>query len=175
MFITKLDAARRQLRTAIELWFSDADPVSIQALAYASHEIIHRLYRLKGLSDLLYDSNALTDKQQKEFPKLLKQSANFIKHATREAEFDEKAIFNSSTNDLFLIFSTIGLHRMGEKLNETESAFMFWLYLHNPGWFIGDQIIKDRAPIERLNKIRGIEKIGFLGAFADLKKEIGAT
>jgi len=175
MFITKLDAARRQLRTAIELWFSDADPVSIQALAYGSHEIIHRLYRRKGLSDLLYDSYALTDKQRKEFPILLKQSANFIKHATREAESNEEAIFNSSTNDLFLIFSTIGLHRMGEKLNETESAFLFWLYLHNPAWFVGDQVMKDRVPIERLNEIRGAEKFGFLRAFANLKKEIGST
>lgn len=175
MFITKLDAARRQLRTAIELWFSDADPVSIQTLAYAAHEIIHRLYRRKGLSDLLYDSNALTDKQRKEFPILLKQSANFIKHATRNAEADEKAIFNSATNDLFLIFSTIGLHRMGEKLNETESAFMFWLYLHNPGWFIGDEVIKNRAPVERLNKMRNVEKIRFLRAFVEFKREIGAT
>jgi hypothetical protein len=174
MFITKLDAARRQLRTAIELWFSGADSVSILTLAYASHEIIHRLFRRKGLSDLLYDSKALTDKQRKEFPILLKQSANFIKHATRNAEAAEKTLFNSATNDLFLIMSTIGLHCMGEKLDETESAFMFWLYLHNPGWFVGDQIIKDRIPAERLNRIRGVEKNGFLQAFADLKRDVGA-
>lgn len=175
MFITKLEAARRQLRTAIGLWFAGGDPVSIQALAYASHEIIHRLYRQKGLSNLLYDSSALTDKQRKEFPILLKQSANFIKHATRKAETDKKGIFNSAINDLFLIFSTIGLHRMGEKLNETESAFMFWLYLHNPGWFIREQVIKDRIPVERINKMRKVERIGFLKAFADLKREISIT
>lgn len=160
MFITKLDAARRQLCTAIELWFSDGDPISIHALAYASHEIIHRAYRRRGLSNLLYDSSVLTDKQRKEFPILLKQSANFIKHAAREAEVGEKTFFNSAATDLFLIFSAIGLQRMGEKLNETESAFMFWLYLHNPGWFIEEQIIKDRVPVERLNKIRGVEKGG---------------
>ena len=30
--VTKLDAARRQLRTAIRLWFQEADPVSIHTL-----------------------------------------------------------------------------------------------------------------------------------------------
>ena len=31
--VTKLDAARRQLRTAIRLWFEEGDPVSIHTLA----------------------------------------------------------------------------------------------------------------------------------------------
>jgi hypothetical protein len=37
--VTKLDAARRQLRTAIHLWFNDGDPVSIHALAFAAYEL----------------------------------------------------------------------------------------------------------------------------------------
>jgi hypothetical protein len=39
--ISKFDAARRQLNTAITLWFADGDPVAIHTLAYAAYEIIH--------------------------------------------------------------------------------------------------------------------------------------
>jgi hypothetical protein len=39
--LTKLDVARRQLQTAITLWFTDGDPVSIHTLAFAAYEIIH--------------------------------------------------------------------------------------------------------------------------------------
>ena len=39
--VTKLDAARRQLRTAIRLWFNDGDLVAIHTLAFAAYEIIH--------------------------------------------------------------------------------------------------------------------------------------
>jgi len=51
LHINKLDAAKRQLRAAIRLWFDDGDPVAIHTLAHASHEIIHSLFKKKGLLD----------------------------------------------------------------------------------------------------------------------------
>ena len=63
---------------------------------------------------------------------------------------------------------------MGENLNETEQAFMFWLYIHNPGWFVGDENMKERIPAERLDQIRGATKTEFLEAFTVLKAEVGA-
>ncbi len=38
--ISKLDAAKRQLDTAIRLYFCDGDPVSIHTLAAASYNIL---------------------------------------------------------------------------------------------------------------------------------------
>ena len=43
--ITKLDAARRQLETAITLWFHDADPVSVHTLVMAAHGFLKHLAR----------------------------------------------------------------------------------------------------------------------------------
>jgi len=37
--ISKLDAAKRQLETAIRLYFNEADPVSVHTLAGAAHTI----------------------------------------------------------------------------------------------------------------------------------------
>jgi hypothetical protein len=46
--ISKLDAARRQLDTAIELWFHDGDPISIHTLTSAAFEIIQDLNKKHG-------------------------------------------------------------------------------------------------------------------------------
>jgi hypothetical protein len=46
--IGKLDAARRQLSTAITLWFGSDDPVSIHTLAHAAYEIIHTVSRKRN-------------------------------------------------------------------------------------------------------------------------------
>ena len=54
--ISKIEAARRQLDCAIELWFCDKDEVSIHTLAAAAYQIIHDLKMKRGeLRDLLYE------------------------------------------------------------------------------------------------------------------------
>lgn len=55
--ITKLDAARRQLHTAIVLWFNDGDPISTHTLASAAYEVVHVLLTLAGHQSLLFDSD----------------------------------------------------------------------------------------------------------------------
>jgi hypothetical protein len=46
--ISKIDAARRQLDTAIELWFKDGDGLSAFTLAYASFKLLGNLYTHQG-------------------------------------------------------------------------------------------------------------------------------
>lgn len=166
--ITKLDAARRQLRTAIELWFADGDPVSIHVLAFSAHEIIHRLYKLRGLKDLMFDSILIKDEYRNEFAKMIKEDVRFFKHADTDPNATRD--FNPLTNLLFLLMSVIGIERMGEKLGDVETAFNFWNYLRNPHWFPED-VAKERIPIERLNKMRAMEKRGFLEAFLEVRRE----
>jgi len=118
--LTKFDAARRQLRTAIELWFNDGDPVSIYALVYAAHEIIHRLYRLKGLSDLLYDTSVFPKNIRAIANKAIKDVPNWIKHAEHEEEMDEIKTFNPWICDLLLMVCVVGIVRMDYELTEFE-------------------------------------------------------
>lgn len=167
--LTKLEAARRQLRTAIELWFADADPISIHALAYASHEILHRIYRKRGLSDLLFDTVAIKDEYRSEFAQTLKQSANFFKHANKEDE-NETRTFKLAANDLFLLMSIIAIDRMKEQRSDVESAFMFWHFLVKPKWF-SNEPHKNDIPVERLNRLRKLDKQQFLDSFMNALAE----
>jgi hypothetical protein len=67
--ITKLEAARRQLGTAIVLWFNDDDPVSIHTLVCAAYEIVHTLTKKRNplRPKLIFDSLAITENERKEF------------------------------------------------------------------------------------------------------------
>ena len=79
--VPKLDAAKRQLHTAIQLWFEDGDPVSIHTLVSAAHEIIHTLFKRKGLKGLLFDNPDIPAQVRSEFAQAIKSAANAFKHA----------------------------------------------------------------------------------------------
>jgi hypothetical protein len=63
IIITKLDAARRHLATAIRLWFQNEDVVSIHTLAFAAYEVIHVISKKRNQyrRDLLFDSDWIKD------------------------------------------------------------------------------------------------------------------
>lgn len=166
--VTKLDAARRQLRTAISLWFTEGDPVAIHTLVYAAHEIIHRLFRLRGHRDLMFDSAVVKDEYRGEFARYLKEDANFFKHAKTDATAERT--FNPLANDLFLLVSLVGLHRMGEPLGDEEGAYWLWLSIHHSKWFHQD-LIKNAFPDDRLDQLRQIKRRDFFEAYLLLRRE----
>jgi hypothetical protein len=112
--INKMDAARRQLRTAITMWFSGGDPVSAHALAYAAHEIIHAIHKKKnpGGEKLLFDADFVREEKRLEFNILLKRNANFFKHG----DFDADAIidFHTVLTDTFILVAIKGFSLLGE-------------------------------------------------------------
>lgn len=157
--ITKLDAAQRQLRTAIHLWFQDGDPVSIHALLAAAHEIIHRLYRNKGLVNLMFDSDLLHDESRGYFAKKMKEAPNFFKHASQTPE--APLTFYPEVNDILPLFLIQGLADMGETLGLEERALIWWLTIHDPTLFIS----KGRMiPVNVVEQLRGVRKQQFFKA-----------
>lgn len=52
MNLTKSDVARRQLVTAVNLFFNDSDPVSVYTLASNAWEIIDQLCKLSGVNSV---------------------------------------------------------------------------------------------------------------------------
>jgi hypothetical protein len=65
--VTKLEAARRQLRTAIELWFHSGEPVSIHTLAAAAYQVVHDLNRRKKGPPLLLDNDMIKVEYRREY------------------------------------------------------------------------------------------------------------
>lgn len=81
--VTKLDAAKRQLETAIEMYFNNADSLSVHTLAYASFKILFDLYpsfRSDGYSSKV---DELIQQPQLGWSRF-NRTANFLKHADRD-------------------------------------------------------------------------------------------
>jgi len=166
--VSKLDAARRQLKTAIVLWFEDGDPVSIHTLAFAAYEIVHVVSKKRNRQrDLLFDSRLIKDEGKTSWSLLLKSSANFFKHARNDA--DKTLEFRPSLTELFFIYTIAGLQLSGESLSPEESAFMFWLQLHRPDLLAegGRVMFLDRIPVEHLEDIQRLPKTAFFKAILE--------
>jgi hypothetical protein len=157
--VTKMDVARRQLKTAIELWFEERDPISIHLLAFSSHEIIHRLFRAKGLKNLMFDSTIIKEEYRSEYSKMLKEDAAFMKHADRD--IDGTLEFVLGRNFLFILMSVIGIQKMGETLSHEETIFLFWCRVYYPDWFTIKEGSKDVIPNNQLAQLRSVTKYEF--------------
>ena len=167
MKVSKIDAAKAQLDGAIELWFREAHPVSVHTLAFAAHEIVHRLFRQKGGKGLMFDSLIIKDEYRNEYNKRLKKSAAFFKHADRETNPNDSIDFNEGINIIFITMTIAGLVNIGEKLNAVESAFMFWLSLVHPDWFFKNPGENDIPP-ETAKELLSIDKASFLEGYIQI-------
>jgi hypothetical protein len=159
--INKLDAARRQLQTAITLWFTDGDPVSTHALAFAAYEIIHTVSKKRDRRDLLFDSDLIKDEYRSEFNKALKRHANFFKHADRDA--DSVIEFDPTLSEWFVLFAILGLELLGDRKSTEEVAFVRWLHIHRPDILTpqGKQALADLVPAENLAYLQSFTKRDF--------------
>src|SRR2546423_6627828 len=89
--LSKIDAARRQIESAIWLWFLDADIVSVHTLTTAAHRILTHLAEHRGVNPLPFTKAYLPMRRGKEANPTFRDAETFFKQA-KHAEtygFDE--------------------------------------------------------------------------------------
>lgn len=89
--VTKLEAARRQLETAIRLHFTNADPVSAHTLAGAAYGLVQGVNAHRGGRPMTKDLWQLLERDDaEEFKRHINRAENFLKHADRDpdAQYD---------------------------------------------------------------------------------------
>jgi hypothetical protein len=87
MQISKLDAARRQLETAIRLYFHTGDPVSIHTLTAAAYQIIRNINQARGGEKRLQKDQILElakPEFRAELIRKMNAAENFFKHADKD-------------------------------------------------------------------------------------------
>jgi hypothetical protein len=159
--ITKLDAMQRQLDCAIEMWFSDRDLVAIHTLLSSSHEILHTLFRKKGLRHLLFASAAIRKDMRQEWTNQIRKCYNFLKHAQRD--HDSSILSNPIINELIIIHSIQGLKDMKIPLTLFHEAFSQW-FLINRTEFLPDSL-RHGVEIIDISDLRALAKQEFLDDF----------
>ena len=104
--ITKLDAARRQLCTAVSLYFGGGDILSIHTLAFAAYGITRDLCdkipnHPSSLTTIL--KQAIKPEYIKEIRTMFHEPGNYLKHA--DTDPGKTLDFEPDTADFFLFIA----------------------------------------------------------------------
>ena len=139
--LNKTEVARRELETAIELFFGERDPVSIHTLAAAAYEV---------LSDVARDRSAgpmnLQEQLTKLFPSeaaeklanLMRKPQNFFKHAGRDA--DATINFKPEQTEYLLLDACTKFPELAGYSTPPMTVFCYWFVIsHDLPYRITDE------------------------------------
>lgn len=138
--LTKLQAAKRQIQTAIDLYFLHGDLISVMTLAGAAEEICGNVLARNGKKNIL---SMMFDESRRLGLNFTSQDVynrssvlrNALKHAkdSREDQFQ----FDEEAAVLMLVRAVINFQLLGEKLTIEMEKFITWVKTH--GLLINDQ------------------------------------
>jgi hypothetical protein len=131
--LSKLDAAKRQIQTAIDLYFLHGDMVSVMTLAGAAEEICGNLLARHGKQNILAIMSAEAEKQgfqftNKELYNRASSMRNALKHAKDPSE--DVFIFDDEAAVFMLIRAVINYQLLGQPLSEEMEKFIVWVRTH---------------------------------------------
>jgi len=141
--LSKIEAARRQIDSAIRMLFANEDPVSIYTIAAAGSRILNDLAEKKGDIDVHQKfKDIIRPGMEKEFWFHMNKPANFLKHADRGpdsilSDFDEEA------NDWTLFFACYYYRDLGFTLTPEMNSLLYWMILLHP------KILNDDYPLKK--------------------------
>ncbi len=126
MKVTKLDAAIRQLMTALELFIEDKDPVSINTLVNNAWEIVETLCKKN-------DKSIYWKHIQKNFPKMsykdfresVHKPRNYAKHANKTDD-PESEEYSNADNASLIFAASYDLGRLANSLPIELQVFQIW-------------------------------------------------
>lgn len=103
MIITKLEAAHRQLATAIGMYFDDGDLVSIHSLACNARELYEKHCLAKGVDRMFeYVQSANPERNTKELWDILNGPRNFLKHPSADLDLSASLELDDAMNATML-------------------------------------------------------------------------
>jgi hypothetical protein len=121
--ISKIEAAKRQLDTAIDLWFKDGDGLSAFTLAYAGFKLLGNLYTHQGIDGFGRAIERLT--MERGAHKSMARIANFLKHADRDPD-DSLSFFHPDLTVVVIGLSTLLYKNLTDSLSLKMQAFDSW-------------------------------------------------
>jgi len=128
--ISKTDAAKRQIETAIRLWLFCGDPVSIHTLTSAAHQVLHDIGKKRGTPATLRELPGVRPDCVQRLRRLVSHYENFFKHAERDpgALLD----FNPAATEIFMLDAVITYERLTQEVVPMFSTFKAWMFIQQP-------------------------------------------
>jgi hypothetical protein len=131
--ISKIDAAKRQLETTIDLYFHSGDPVSIHTLAAASYDVLHGLCKAKDIKSFVKNIDMIREEKRKDYLDMMNEPQNFFKHANHDQ--NKLYEFRTATTDFFIWDACQMYQKITEETVKPFYIFVLWFYVQNPDVF----------------------------------------
>jgi hypothetical protein len=131
--VDKLDAARRQLESAITMFFNDGDVVSQHTLISAAHGVVYDLARQRGFEGSIKDSPLVSPENRTGFIHAIHLPQNFFKHAKTDA--GTKLVFRYQVSSFYLFDALRFYVLLAGKATEAMRVFFVWFQLRYPDLF----------------------------------------
>ena len=131
--VSKIEAAKRQLNTAVTLFFDEGDPVSIHTLSAAAYQVLQDVGKGRIDFDTLAGAECVKEEKKKEFRDLLFKARNFFKHADRDP--DATLDFDPWQNKVFLYDSVRIYHHLTGKQTVETAFYNLWFMTRYPEYF----------------------------------------
>jgi hypothetical protein len=157
--VSKFDAATRQLRVAIRLYFQDAEPLGVHTIAGAAHGLLRDLLGRRDGPVSGYARAGMVQPDHVAFvTKMVDDAKNFLKHADRDPE--SVLSFNTDWTD-FLLYDAIAMHvRLARELTRENIIFLLWVTAKYPKVLLLEKLAADG--IDELRRV--FPKLGAVDA-----------
>lgn len=161
--VDKITAARRQLKTAIQMFFEQKDPIAIHSLCWASYQILIDLCAHAGIEREIEDSQILKDMGKlNEVVAAMRKPHTFFKHSDRNPNSTVK--FFPDATHLTLLMAYQYFYKLTQETLIEGQTLQMWFFLKYP----------DRVPIEwkqNLHKLSQSVSSNDFDVFLDLIKK----
>ena len=133
--VGKLDAARRQLKTAICLYIHEGDPISIHTLTAAAYNVIRDINKRRGGKSMFVKRVDIVKPQHiKEFQRKLNEAENFFKHADRDPDGTLK--FKPDITEYLILDACFKYYELTGETIPACDHFVRWFMLNHPNLFV---------------------------------------
>ena len=133
--VTKLEAARRQLETAITLWFHDVDPVSVHTLVMAAHGILKPINKKRGGRPMAFDEPPpyVRPEFQTRVARMFVEASNFFKHGASDPLATH--YFAPEFNQFMILDGCQTFQELAHEKRPLMTTFIAYSVHHNPDLF----------------------------------------
>ena len=164
--VTKLQAAERQLRVAIRLFFERRDLVTVHTLAAAAQEVLRDLGRPHGFKSIFKDSEFVRPEYREELAKRLNEAQNFFKHADRDR--DEELKFYHETTKFYLFDASFLYNQITGRQIREIAVLQMWFVAKYPDLIEGTPL---QDPIANLAKNTDLDDYDLFLRLMDLSSK----
>jgi hypothetical protein len=132
--ITKIEAAQRQLRQAILLFFERGDIVAVHTLTCAALQVFSDIGKTKGLDSIIKNPPYVREDKKKEWFAQIHRAQNFFKHADKDPE--ETLEFHAAATPFFICGAIELQQQLFEGVDSATITFISWFRLAYPDLLI---------------------------------------